>query len=98
MGALARRYPSMDVWGGCCGTGGVHLDEIARNLVVASPGGGGPVRAVAGLRPGGPDTVLRAAPPRGRHDQVGPRPDHRRRHRLVLPERARAEGVTARSG
>jgi len=38
MGALARRYPRMDVWGGCCGTGDVHLDEIARNLVVARRG------------------------------------------------------------
>jgi len=38
MGALARRYPHMDVWGGCCGTGDVHLDEIARNLVVARRG------------------------------------------------------------
>jgi homocysteine S-methyltransferase len=38
MGALARRYPRMDVWGGCCGTGNVHLDEIARNLVVARRG------------------------------------------------------------
>jgi len=28
----------MDVWGGCCGTGDVHLDEIARNLVVARRG------------------------------------------------------------
>jgi S-methylmethionine-dependent homocysteine/selenocysteine methylase len=38
MGALARRYPHMDVWGGCCGTGDVHLDEIARNLVAARRG------------------------------------------------------------
>jgi homocysteine S-methyltransferase len=35
MGALARRYRHMDVWGGCCGTCDVHLDEIARNLVAA---------------------------------------------------------------
>jgi hypothetical protein len=66
----------------------------------SSPGGGGPVRVVAGLRPGGRAAVRRAAPLRGRHDQVGPRPDHRRRRQLALPERARAraEGVTARSG
>lgn len=32
MGALARRQPQMDIWGGCCGTGEVHLDEIARNV------------------------------------------------------------------
>ena len=32
MGDLARRYPHMDIWGGCCGTGANHLREIARNL------------------------------------------------------------------
>jgi len=32
MGDAARRFPSMDIWGGCCGTGEVHLDEIARNV------------------------------------------------------------------
>lgn len=32
-GDLARRYPHMDVWGGCCGTWNRHLDEIARNVV-----------------------------------------------------------------
>lgn len=37
MGALARRYPHMDVWGGCCGTGDVHLREIARNVRSARP-------------------------------------------------------------
>lgn len=29
MGALAHRYPHVDVWGGCCGTWDVHLDAIA---------------------------------------------------------------------
>lgn len=29
MGNLAVRYPQIDVWGGCCGTGAVHLDLIA---------------------------------------------------------------------
>lgn len=33
MGGLARRYPHMDIWGGCCGTGAVHLNEIARNVL-----------------------------------------------------------------
>ncbi len=33
MGDLARRYPHMDIWGGCCGTGDVHLDVIARNVL-----------------------------------------------------------------
>lgn len=32
MGELARRYPHMNVWGGCCGTGDTHLREIARNV------------------------------------------------------------------
>lgn len=32
MGDLARRFPHMDVWGGCCGTWDQHLDEIARNV------------------------------------------------------------------
>jgi len=32
MGALARRYPHLDIFGGCCGTWAPHLDQIARNL------------------------------------------------------------------
>lgn len=32
MGALAERFPHLDIWGGCCGTWEVHLDEIARNV------------------------------------------------------------------
>jgi len=35
MGDLARRYPHLDVWGGCCGTWEDHLDEIARNVRAA---------------------------------------------------------------
>ncbi len=31
-GDLAKRYPHMDIWGGCCGTWNTHLDEIAKNL------------------------------------------------------------------
>lgn len=38
MGEIARRNPHMDVWGGCCGTGAVHLDEIARNVAAVSAG------------------------------------------------------------
>ena len=34
-GNLARRYPHMDVWGGCCGTWNSHLDEMAKNVIVA---------------------------------------------------------------
>jgi S-methylmethionine-dependent homocysteine/selenocysteine methylase len=43
MGAIARRFPHMDIWGGCCGTGEVHLDEIARNVraVRTAPVGSG---------------------------------------------------------
>lgn len=32
MGALSRRYPHIDVWGGCCGTWDRHLNEIARHV------------------------------------------------------------------
>ncbi len=34
-GDLARRYPHMDIWGGCCGTWNNHLDEIAKNILAA---------------------------------------------------------------
>ena len=33
MGDLAARYPHVDIWGGCCGTWEVHLDEIAARVV-----------------------------------------------------------------
>lgn len=32
-GNLARRYPHMDIWGGCCGTWEKHLNEIAKNVL-----------------------------------------------------------------
>jgi homocysteine S-methyltransferase len=32
MGGLARQYPHIDMWGGCCGTWETHLEEIARNV------------------------------------------------------------------
>lgn len=32
IGALAQRYPHIDVFGGCCGTWAPHLDEIAGNV------------------------------------------------------------------
>jgi homocysteine S-methyltransferase len=35
MGGLARQYPHIDMWGGCCGTWETHLDEIARNVRIA---------------------------------------------------------------
>ena len=35
MGTLAQRYPHIDVWGGCCGTWEVHLDEIAVQVKLA---------------------------------------------------------------
>ena len=37
MGDLARRYPHIDIWGGCCGTWDVHLDAIVRNVRGALP-------------------------------------------------------------
>lgn len=35
LGALARRFPHLDVWGGCCGTWEIHLDAIAREVRAA---------------------------------------------------------------
>lgn len=35
MGELARRYPHMMVFGGCCGTDAEHIGEIARNVQLA---------------------------------------------------------------
>lgn len=32
MGLLAKRYPHIDVWGGCCGTWERHLHHIALNV------------------------------------------------------------------
>jgi homocysteine S-methyltransferase len=32
MGNLAHRYPHLDIWGGCCGTLEVHLDQIVQNV------------------------------------------------------------------
>lgn len=32
MGDLAKRYPHIDMWGGCCGTWDTHLKEIAKNV------------------------------------------------------------------
>ena len=34
-GDLSKRYPHMDIWGGCCGTWNSHLDEIAKNVLAA---------------------------------------------------------------
>jgi homocysteine S-methyltransferase len=30
LGDYARRFPHIDIWGGCCGTWDTHLDEMAR--------------------------------------------------------------------
>ena len=59
-----------------------------------------PYESLARVRPGGHDAFLRAAAPRGRHDQIDPAGDPRRRHRLALRQRAqtRAEGVSMASG
>jgi len=32
MGGIARRYPLIDIWGGCCGTGAEHLGLIANTV------------------------------------------------------------------
>ncbi len=39
MGALARRLPHVDVWGGCCGTWDDHLGAIAQNVRGVTPSG-----------------------------------------------------------
>lgn len=33
MGTLASRFPHISVWGGCCGTDAVHINEIAKNVL-----------------------------------------------------------------
>lgn len=35
MGTLARKYPHIDIFGGCCGTWNKHLDQIAGNVCKA---------------------------------------------------------------
>lgn len=35
MGDLARRFPHISVWGGCCGTDALHINEIAENVIAA---------------------------------------------------------------
>lgn len=37
MGDLARRFPHVDIWGGCCGSWDKHFEEIARNVRLAHP-------------------------------------------------------------
>ena len=34
---LRTRYPHMDIFGGCCGTGDRHLREIAKALLRSPP-------------------------------------------------------------
>ena len=33
VGDVVRRYPHMDIWGGCCGTCEVHLEEMVKNIL-----------------------------------------------------------------
>ena len=33
MADMARRFPHINVWGGCCGTDAVHVDEIAKAVL-----------------------------------------------------------------
>lgn len=35
LATLARRFPHIDIWGGCCGTWDKHLGEIAREVRAA---------------------------------------------------------------
>jgi S-methylmethionine-dependent homocysteine/selenocysteine methylase len=38
MATLARRFPHVNVWGGCCGTDGRHIGEITRRVVEVRSG------------------------------------------------------------
>ena len=40
MGALARRFPHINVWGGCCGTDARQLREICKAVTEARSDGG----------------------------------------------------------
>ena len=42
MGSLARRFPHIDIFGGCCGTWDRHLEQIAKNVHDARKPGPGP--------------------------------------------------------
>lgn len=33
LGTIARDYPSLNVWGGCCGTDYAHVEEICKNVM-----------------------------------------------------------------
>jgi homocysteine S-methyltransferase len=39
MAALARRFPHINVWGGCCGTDGRHIAQITRQVSEIRRGG-----------------------------------------------------------
>ncbi len=39
MAALARRFPHINVWGGCCGTDGRHISQITRQVSEVRRGG-----------------------------------------------------------
>ncbi|WP_135501055.1 homocysteine S-methyltransferase family protein [Roseovarius aestuariivivens] len=39
MADLARRYPHINVWGGCCGTDGRHIGEITRQVAAVRKAG-----------------------------------------------------------
>jgi methionine synthase I (cobalamin-dependent) len=32
MATLARRFPHINVWGGCCGTDSRHIGQITRQI------------------------------------------------------------------
>lgn len=39
MAGLARRFPQINVWGGCCGTDARHIGQITRQVAEAREGG-----------------------------------------------------------
>lgn len=38
MASVARRFPHINVWGGCCGTDAVHIDQICQNVLAVRQG------------------------------------------------------------
>ncbi len=97
---LARRFPHVDVWGGCCGTWTTHLEEIAREVRRSAPlPGPAPEwtrRRGGAARPRRPPRGA-SCRPRRRRPRLAPvrrfTPDERRarlgvRHRLAADARA----------
>ena len=54
MAELARRFPNVTVWGGCCGTDARHIGEITRKVRearLALPAVANPLKGITGAEP-----------------------------------------------